>query len=57
MKRPNFSDSRRQPVPASSREAMGGKEGNERDGVAENAQRVPIPMMLIIGALMGGSRD
>jgi hypothetical protein len=57
MKRPNFSDSRSQPVPASSGEAVSGKEGNERDGVAENAQRVPMPMMLIIGALMGGSRD
>jgi hypothetical protein len=57
MKRQNFSDSRRRPVPASSREAVSGKEGNERDGVQDSAQRVPIPMMLIIGALMGGSRD
>ena len=57
MKRPNFSDSRRQPVPASSREAVSGKEGNERDGVQENVQRIPLPMMLIIGALMGASRD
>ena len=57
MKRPNLSDSRRQPVPASSREVVGGKEGNKRNGVQENAQPVPMPLMLIIGALMGGSRD
>jgi hypothetical protein len=57
MKRPNLGDPRRQPAPAGSREIVSGKEGCERDGVAENAQRVPMPMMLIIGALMGGSRD
>ena len=57
MKRPNFSDSRRQPAPAVSREAGSGKEGNERDDVPENVQRIPLPMMLIIGALMGVSRD
>jgi hypothetical protein len=57
MKRPNLGDLRRPPVPAGSREVVSGKEGCERDGVAENARRVPMPMMLIIGALMGGSRD
>jgi hypothetical protein len=57
MKRPKFSDPHRQPLPAGSREAVSGKEGNEREGVRENVQRVPMPIMLIIGALMGASRD
>jgi hypothetical protein len=57
MKRPDLGDSRRQPAATGSREVVSGKEGSARDGVADNARRVPMPMMLIIGALMGASRD
>jgi hypothetical protein len=57
MKRPTFADSRRQPAQAGSCETVSGKECNERDGLQQNTQRVPMPMMLIIGALMGASRD
>ena len=57
MKRPNCNDSHRQPAAAGSREAVSGKEGSGREDLQESAQRVPMPMMLIIGALMGASRD
>ena len=55
MGRPTFNDVRRQAASASSRESLNGNEC-ERGGVLnENAGRIPIPMMLIIGALMGAS--
>jgi hypothetical protein len=57
MRRPAFSDARRQPASAGSREALNAKDGNERDSLQENGRRIPMPMMLIIGALMGASRD
>jgi hypothetical protein len=54
MRRPTFSDTRRQPAPAGAREHHG-KESNERDVLQENSHRIPMPMMLIIGALMGAT--
>jgi len=54
MRRPTLSDIRRQPAPAGAREHRG-KESNERDAFKENPHRIPIPMLLIIGALMGAS--
>jgi hypothetical protein len=55
MRRPIFNDTRRQPAPAGAREVLAGKESDERDRLKENPHRIPIPMLLIIGALMGAS--
>ena len=56
MRRSTFNDARRQAASASSGEPLNAKESSERAGTRnENASRIPIPMMLIIGALMGAS--
>ena len=56
MRRSTFNYARRQSASASSREPLNAKECSERAGALnENTGRIPIPMMLIIGALMGAS--
>ena len=58
MRRPTFNDTRRQPAVAASREALNGKEcGEHGSAIREKPSRIPLPMMLIIGALMGASSD
>ena len=52
MRRSTFNDARRQAASASSREPLNAKECSERAGANETGVRIPIPMMLIIGALM-----
>jgi hypothetical protein len=56
MRRSTFNDARGQAASASSREPLNAKECSERAGTLnENAGRIPIQMMLLIGALMGAS--
>jgi hypothetical protein len=57
MRRPTFKHAGRRPASTGAREMVHGKECNERAGHQESTSRIPMPMMLIIGALMGASID
>jgi len=57
MRRPTLNEAGRRPASAGSRDKLHGKEAGERDGRKENASRIPMPMMLIISAMMGANSD